>query len=111
MGCNQGGIHQQRGEHRLDNTHGNGLPAHMPELLQPELISDGKGNKAQSHLGDDVQIGHFLRRVEANIQNVQCADTVGAQKQSGHQIGGHGGKIQLFGQTGHQEPAYQGKRQ
>ena len=33
----------------------------MFELFQAELVADGKGDEAQGHLGDDVQVGHLLR--------------------------------------------------
>ena len=111
MQDHQGHVYHGSGEYRLRNAHGDGLFAHMLELLQAEFVADGEGNEAQGGLGDDVQGGHLFRRMEPDAQQVQPADAVGPQQQPGHQIGRHRREIQLLGQTGHQEPAHQGEGQ
>ncbi len=107
MQGHQGHVHQCGGKHRLGNADGDGLPAHVLELLQAELVADGEGDKAQRHLAEEIQRRHLLRGTEAHARQVQHTDTVGAQQQAGHQIRSHGGQVQLFGHTAHQQAAHQ----
>ena len=111
METHQGDIHQHRGGHGLEDAHGDGLPAHMLELVQAELIADGEGDEAQGHLAHDIQGGHRFRRAKAQAPQAQRTDAVGSQEQARHQIGGDRGQVQLFGQTAHQQAADQRGRQ
>ena len=111
MQNNQGEVHQNGRDHRLENADGDGLAAHVPELLQTELIADGEGDEAQGHLGNYVQRLHLCGGAEAQAEQLQRADAVGPQQQAGNQIGGYGGQVQLFGQTAQQQPAHQGQGQ
>ena len=109
MQGDEGGVHQSGGGHGLEYAHGDGLPAHAFELLQAELVADGEGDKAQGHLGDKIQGGHLLGGVEAQREQIQRADAVGAEQEAADQVGGDGGKVELFGQPGQQQAAHQGQ--
>ena len=111
MQDDQGNVHKDGGDHRLQNAHGDGLLAHVLELLQAELIADGEGDEAQGHLAHDIQGGHRFRRAKAQAPQAQRTDAVGSQEQARHQIGGDRGQVQLFGQTAHQQAADQRGRQ
>ena len=109
--CHQSGVHHGGGDHRLGNTHNDDPVAHTAQLLQPELIPDGKGDKAQGRLGDDIEPGHLLGGVEAQAGNAQSPQAERPQQKSGHQISGDGGQAQLFGGPGHEKSAHQSHRQ
>ena len=74
-----------------------------------ELVADGEGDEAQGHLGDEVQGGHLLGGVKAQREQIQRADAVGAEQEAADQVGGDGGKVELFGQPGQQQAAHQGQ--
>ncbi len=63
--------------------------------------------KAQSSLADDAEDVHFLKGVEAKSGNVQPSKEERPEEQSGHQIGGDGGKMQQPGKAGHEQSADQ----
>ena len=100
-------IHDNGGDHGLQNADDDCPGADGTQLAQTELVAHSKGNKAQSSLADDTEDVHFLKGVEAKSGNVQPSKEEWPQEQSGHQIGGDGGKMQQPGKAGHEQSADQ----
>ena len=107
MEDHQGNVHQSGGDHRLADAYHDNPLAHAFQLAQAELISDGKGDEAQGHLGDDVQSGNLLLAVKAQAGQPQGSQTVGPQQKTSDQICRDGGQTQLFCQPGHEQAAHQ----
>ena len=99
----QGGVHHQGGDDRLQNADGDGLAAHALELAEPELVADHKGDEAQRHLGDDVERLDLLEGGKADEGQPQPPDQEGPQQQARHQIGGDGGQVNELDGAGHQK--------
>ena len=105
MQSDQHRIHKQGGNHCLDDTNGDGLGAHLLQLMQPELTAHGKGNKAQCRLGQNTHPLHLLHRAEAKTGDFQSTQAVRAQKQTCHQICGYCRQIYKLRKSGHHKTA------
>ena len=100
-------IHDNGGDHGLQNADDDCPGADGTQLAQTELVAHSKGNKAQSSLADDTEDVHFLKGVEAKSGNVQPSKEKRPEKQSGDQIGRDSGKMQQTGKAGHEQSADQ----
>ena len=109
--ADQDDVHQSGGQYGLQDADGDGGLAGCPELAQTELIADGECNEAQGSLGDDAQALHLVQGVEAQTGDADRAHNEGTHQQTGHQICGDGGQVQLLGQTGHHQSADHGNCQ
>ena len=100
-------IHQNRSQHSLADADGNGGATHSFQLLEPELIADGEGNKAQRRLGKDVHALHLLQRIEAQAGDLQSTQNKGTQQQACHQIGSYCRQMQQLGNAGKHQASHQ----
>ena len=107
MQHDQGHIHEDRGDHRLQNADGNGLGTGLLQLAQTELVAHGKGDEAQCRLGHDLHGLHLVGVVKAQAGHLQRADAEGPQQQTCHQVSGDCGQIYQLGQPGHHQTANQ----
>ena len=101
-------VHQQRGDHGLENADDDCGLAHGFELAQAELIADGEGDEAQGRLGQNAQGLHLRQGVEAQAGQTQGADAEGAKQQACHQIGGDSGQMHQLGHAGQHQAADHG---
>ena len=104
----QSQVHQGRGGSGLEDAHHDGLAAHGFQLAETELVANGEGDKAQGHLGENIQALHRLHGGKSDAAQVQRADAEGPQQQSRHQIGGDGGQGQALGRPGQKQPSDEG---
>ena len=82
----QCGIHQQSGGQGLNNADDGSLVARGLQVLQTELISDGKGDEAQRHLRDQMQTAYRFSRDQAQTGNMHTPQNIGTDQYTGHQI-------------------------
>jgi hypothetical protein len=95
MQADQHCIYQYSGQYRLKNADGNGFCAGCSQLAEPELIADGKGNKAQRGLGNNFKAVYLLQRIEAKTGDVQSAEAERTDQQTGYQIGGDRRQVEI----------------
>ena len=82
----QCGIHQQSGGQGLNNADDGSLVTRGLQVLQTELISDGKGDEAQRHLRDQMQTAYRFSRDQAQTGNMHTPQNIGTDQYTGHQI-------------------------
>ena len=109
--ADQHDVHHHGGDDGLQDADGDGGGAGGLQLAQPELIADGERDEAQGRLGHDGQALHLLQGVEAQAGDVDGAQHIGADQQTGHQVSRDGGQMDQLGQTGHHQSADQGHSQ
>lgn len=100
-------IDAQAGGQRLQNGHHGGLLSGLPQRGQAELVANGEGDEAQRHVADQAQAGHLLKGGEADPGNMEQAQTVRPDQNTGHQVRSHRRQVPFFNaargqQTGHQ---------
>ena len=100
-------IHDNGGDHGLQNADDDGAGADGAQLTQTELVAHGKGDEAQGGLADDAENVHLVKGVEAQAGDIQPPQEERPEKQSGHQVGRDGGKMQQSGKAGHKQSADQ----
>ncbi len=100
-------VHQRGSQHSLADADEDGLAAGSLQLGQTELIADGKGDEAQSGLGNDLQAFHLLHRVKAQAGDIQSAQQERAQDQAGYQISGNRRQVYQLCKTGEHQAANQ----
>ena len=96
-------IDQQRCSHRLHNADHRRLTAGLAQRTQPELVTDGKRDKAQRNVRDDGELTDRVHRHEAEAVQSESAEAVRADQNAGHQIRRHGRKPQRLEHAGHEK--------
>ena len=105
----QAQIHKHRGGEGLENGNDGSLAANVLQLGQPELVADGEGDEAQSHVADQPHFLHELKGAEAQAGNPKSAQHQRPHQKPRDQIAGDVGQIKAFGQTGKQQSRQHGK--
>ena len=101
------GIHDNGGDHGLQNADDDGAGADGAQLTQAELVAHGKSDEAQGGLAHNAEDVHLVKGVEAQTGDIQPPQEERPEKQPGHQVGRDGGKMQQSGKAGHKQSADQ----
>ena len=80
----------------------------MLDFFQAEFVADGKGDKAQRHIGNETHIFNKFKGLEANAGDAQSAQRQRADQQTCNQVAGNVGKIEFFGQSGQHQSGKHG---
>ena len=107
----QGDIHHDGRDHRLQDADDDRALAHGLQLLEAELIAHRERDKAQRRLADDLERLHLRKGVEAQTLHLQRAHAERAQQQSRHQIRSNRRQMNQPGQSGEHESAHHGDGQ
>ena len=99
MQTDQGGIYDHRRKERLDDTDDGCLLTDLFQLGQAELITHGEGDKSECDVGNDTKAGQLIMR-NAETGYVKCTEQERTDQNTGNQVCGNSGKLNLLCQTG-----------
>ena len=103
MQDNEGDIDHNSRDDRLQNADGDGLLTHRFELRDAELVADGERDEAERRLRDDAEALHLLQRIEADVRNVQRAETERTDEQTADEVRRDRRQMYELCQAGHQQ--------
>ena len=105
MKSDQHRIHHQGCKDRLDNTDHRGCLAGVLELRQPELVSDVKCNKAQSHIAQHTDTLDIFHCIKTDAMNTKASECIRANQYAGDQERRNVRKVQfqVLEHTGHHQ--------
>ena len=75
------------------------LYADALELIQAKFVPHCKCDKAERKIGDDAEPLDLMRG-DTDTVDTDCAQRKGADEHPCHQIGGHGGELYFFHESG-----------
>lgn len=96
-------IHQKGSHKSLYEGNNSSLETDAFQLREPELVTDIKGDEAQSHITEYREGFYMFGAYKAQTGDLELSQYIRADQNTGDQVSGDGRKLQFFRHTGQQK--------